>query len=172
MRYVSCPPDYPHGLPLTGKHQNQNAALAMHLAMQITGLSDEALESRLAQTRWPGRLEIIEDEPPTIIDVGHTPAGVRAALEGFQTMRGERGALLVCGVSADKDAGAIVAALAPAFDVIVCASARQKGAPAAQIAAHAATANVPPPQRHNSGLSQLASSLLPGSFSAASSSLR
>jgi dihydrofolate synthase/folylpolyglutamate synthase len=73
--------------------------------------------------------------------VGHTPAGVRAALAGFEAMRAGREAVLVCGVSADKDAAAIIAALAPAFGVIICAAARHKGAAAAVIAAHAQQAN-------------------------------
>ena len=42
---------------------------------------------------------------------------------------------------ADKDAAAIVGALAPAFGVIVCVQARHKGAPAGVIAAHAQQAN-------------------------------
>ena len=65
----------------------------------------------------------------------------RVALEGFQAMRGERDAVLVCGVSQDKDAAAIIGALAPAFSTIICAAARHKGAPAALIAAHAQAAN-------------------------------
>jgi dihydrofolate synthase/folylpolyglutamate synthase len=76
-----------------------------------------------------------------VIDVGHTPDAVRAALAGFEAMRGERPGILVCGVSADKAAGDIVVSLAPGFGTVICASALHKGAPAAQIAAHANTAN-------------------------------
>jgi len=49
--------------------------------------------------------------------------------------------VLVCGVSQDKAAGGIVQRLAPAFDVIVCASAAHKGAPVVEIAAYAQHAN-------------------------------
>ncbi|MBS0385124.1 MAG: hypothetical protein JSS00_07220 [Proteobacteria bacterium] len=141
VRYVSCPPVYPEFLPLFGRHQNQNASLAMHIAMSLTGLEGEILEPRFAQTRWPGRLELIEREPLVVIDVGHTPAGVRTALDGFQEMRAARRGVLVCGVSRDKKAAELIAILAPAFDVIICASAAHKGAPAAEIAALANAAN-------------------------------
>jgi dihydrofolate synthase / folylpolyglutamate synthase len=76
-----------------------------------------------------------------VIDVGHTPEGVSASLAGFDAMRGDRNAVLVCGVSQDKDANAIVARLAPEFPRIICAAAQHKGAPAALIAAHAQAAN-------------------------------
>jgi dihydrofolate synthase/folylpolyglutamate synthase len=99
------------------------------------------ISSGLAAARWPGRLEIIQKAPLIVIDVGHTPAAIRAALEGFDAMRGGRQGLLVCGASADKKGAELIAALAPAFATIICASARHKGAPAAEIAAHAAAAN-------------------------------
>jgi dihydrofolate synthase / folylpolyglutamate synthase len=49
--------------------------------------------------------------------------------------------VLVCGVSHDKDASAIVARLAPTFSTIICAAAHHKGAPVAHIAAAAQDAN-------------------------------
>ncbi len=128
-------------VPLSGDYQRANAALALRLAREVAPIDDEQVARGFAATRWPGRLEIIGDDPFTIIDVGHTPAGVRAALSGFEGMRGERDGILVCGVSSDKDAQAIIGALAPAFSTILCAAARHKGAPAAMIAAHAAAAN-------------------------------
>jgi dihydrofolate synthase / folylpolyglutamate synthase len=124
--------------PLPGTFQQYNAALALALARDMAPAIDPAA---LSSVRWPGRLEVIDTEPLTIIDVGHTPDAIRFALEGFSVMRSEREAVLVCGASHDKDAAAIAGALAPSFSTIVCAAARHKGAPAAEIAAHAAAAN-------------------------------
>jgi folylpolyglutamate synthase/dihydropteroate synthase len=56
-------------------------------------------------------------------------------------MRDGREATLVCGVSEDKEAAALIGALAPAFTTIICAAARHKGAPAAKLAALALTAH-------------------------------
>lgn len=128
-------------LPLHGVHQRANAVLAVALARHITVLSDDAIERGLAATRWPGRLEIIEVTPLVVIDVGHTPGAVRAALEGFAALAGGRPRVLVCGVSEDKPAQAIIGALAPGFSVIICAAARHKGRAAAEIAALAAAEN-------------------------------
>lgn len=127
--------------PLAGLHQRQNAALALALARDIAALGDDGARTALAAVRWPGRLEAIDDNPLIVIDVGHTPAAIAAARAGFDAMRSARDAVLVCGASADKDVAALISALAPGFSTIICAAARHKGAPAAEIAAAAHAAN-------------------------------
>lgn len=132
--------------PLAGPHQRGNAAIAARLSYNLlceNGVNDadarDAIVAGLAATRWPGRLEEIETQPKIVIDVGHTPDAIRLARAGFE----ERHAacVLVCGASHDKAAEAIIMQLAPGFRVIVCAAARHKGAPAAEIAAAARAAN-------------------------------
>lgn len=127
--------------PLPGAHQRSNAALALNLAHDLASLDEAQTKAGFAATRWPGRLEVLSEDPLCVIDVGHTPDGVSAALSSFAQMRGARRAVLVCGVSQDKDAGAIVGRLAPGFGVIVCAAALHKGEPPARIAALAQAAN-------------------------------
>jgi dihydrofolate synthase/folylpolyglutamate synthase len=99
------------------------------------------VRSGLREARWPGRLEVIRQDPLTVIDVGHTPDGVRQALASLKTMYGAEGWILVAGVSVDKNAEEIVAWLAPSFDTIVCTSAHHKGAAAEAIAAAACNFN-------------------------------
>lgn len=132
VRVVFIPPA--EDAPLQGAHQRENAALALALALDVTSLSEDTANARLARVCWPGRLEIINNDPLIVIDVGHTPAGVRAALAGFMEIKGEREPVLVCGASLDKDQHAIMGELAPQFSTIICAAARHKGAPAALIA--------------------------------------
>jgi dihydrofolate synthase/folylpolyglutamate synthase len=132
---------YEAAAPLPGEHQQENAALAIALARDIKALSQDQVERGLRATTWPGRLEVLQAEPLVVIDVGHTPDGVRRARAGFDALCGERAGILVCGVSADKELADIVAALAPGFRTIIWAAARHKGAPAAAIAAAANAAN-------------------------------
>lgn len=126
---------------LPGAHQRQNAGLALALAGALAPLSEAQIEAGFAATRWPGRLEVLQRDPLIVIDVGHTRLGVAAALDGFQRMRGAGEAVLVCGVSHDKDIAAITGALAPRFRTIVCVAARHKGASAASVAAACAAAH-------------------------------
>ena len=128
---------------LPGGFQLNNAAIAAALFLQWlerTRLGDDvsrieaAVRAGLRETRWPGRLETIAQDPLTIIDVGHTPDGIRQSLAALKQIYGMRDWILVAGVSRDKKAEEISAALAPHFDVIICTSAHHKGGDAAVLA--------------------------------------
>lgn len=126
---------------MAGAHQKSNAGLAIALARDAALLGEAQVRAGLAATRWPGRLEVLQRDPLLVIDAGHTPAAIAAALEGFAELAGARARVLICGASADKDWAGMIAALAPAFPLIIAAAAAHKGAPAAEIAKAAAAAN-------------------------------
>jgi dihydrofolate synthase / folylpolyglutamate synthase len=126
---------------LPGQHQRANAALALSLARDTAAFDDAMLARGLGATRWPGRLEVLSNDPLVVIDVGHTPDAVAVAVAAFQQLAGDRSAVLVCGASQDKDVAAIIGALAPRFSTIICAAARHKGAAAPLVAAAASAAN-------------------------------
>ena len=137
-------------MALPGGFQFNNAAIAVALFLLWLGQArpgaaaaaiESAVRSGLRDTRWPGRLELIAQQPPTVIDVGHTPDGIRQSLASLKTIHGAEGWILVAGVSRDKKADEIVALLAPAFDTIVCTRAYHKGSDAETIAAAARQAN-------------------------------
>jgi dihydrofolate synthase / folylpolyglutamate synthase len=137
-------------MSLLGAFQFNNAAVAIALFLlwlqrvrpydARAGIKS-AVRPGLRDARWPGRLEVIQLEPLTVIDVGHTPDGVRQSLASLKEIYGTQGWILVTGVSSDKKAGEIVGALAPSFDTIICTTAHHKGAPADAIAAAAQNAN-------------------------------
>jgi dihydrofolate synthase/folylpolyglutamate synthase len=135
---------------LAGEFQLNNAAIAATLFilwMQRTHPDaaaeriDHGIRSGLRDTRWPGRLEIVQRDPLTVIDVGHTPDGVSQALKGLHAVHGPTSWILVLGVSADKNVDDIARYLAPMFDTIVCMRAHHKGADARAIGAAARSAN-------------------------------
>ena len=122
---------------LPGAFQLNNAAIAIALFLlwrtrvqpgEPSARIEAAIRSGLRDTRWPGRLEIIRQNPLTIIDVGHTPDGIRQSLAGLKAAYGAQAWILVVGVSFDKKANEIVGALAPSFDTIICTRAHHKGA--------------------------------------------
>jgi dihydrofolate synthase/folylpolyglutamate synthase len=137
-------------LSLLGGFQFNNAAIATALFLLWLGQTrpggtpakiEAAARSGLSGTRWPGRLEVIAQQPLTIIDVGHTPDGIRQSLASLKAIHGAGGWILVIGVSRDKKADEIVSLLAPSFDTIVCTAAYHKGADTEKIAAAARRAN-------------------------------
>jgi dihydrofolate synthase/folylpolyglutamate synthase len=136
------------GLP--GAFQFNNAAIAVTLFLlwlqrvQPGNAADRieaAVRAGLRDARWPGRLEIINHHPLTLIDVGHTPDGIRQSLASLKAIHGADGWILVTGASRDKRASEIVGALAPSFDTVICTAAHHKGADAQAIAAAARLAN-------------------------------
>jgi len=135
---------------LLGKFQFNNAAIAIALFLlwlqqvrpaEAPAGIEAAVRSGLRDIRWPGRLEIIRRAPLTIIDVGHTPDGIRQSLASLKSVYGAQGWILVIGVSFDKKIEEIVGALAPSFDTIVCTRARHKGGDPESIAAAIRTIN-------------------------------
>jgi dihydrofolate synthase/folylpolyglutamate synthase len=134
---------------LLGAFQFNNAAIAVTLFLlwlrsvrpgtAAAGI-EAAVRSGLRAARWPGRLEVIQQDPLTVIDVGHTPDGIAQSLASLKAIYGAEGWLLVAGASSDK-ADKIVGALAPSFDTIICTAAYHKGADAESIAAAVRKAN-------------------------------
>jgi dihydrofolate synthase/folylpolyglutamate synthase len=84
---------------------------------------------------------MIKQEPLTVVDVGHTPDGIRQALASLKAIYGREGWILVVGVSIDKKASEIVGALAPSFDTVICTAAHHKGMDVEDIAAAVRQAN-------------------------------
>ncbi len=137
-------------ISLLGGFQFNNAAIAIGLFAlwlqpahpgQAPGRIEAAARDGLRDTTWPGRLEMIRQEPVIVVDVGHTPDGITQSLASLKSIHGGKDWILVVGASADKKAGEIVDRLAPSFDTIVCTRAHHKGADAKEIAVAARTAN-------------------------------
>jgi dihydrofolate synthase / folylpolyglutamate synthase len=135
---------------LLGAFQINNAAIAVTLFLlwlrryrpgEPAANIEAAVRSGLREARWPGRLEVIQQEPLTVIDVGHTPDGIRQSLASLQAIHGANNWILVVGISFDKKADEIAALLAPSFGTIICTAAHHKGASAADIAASVQKAN-------------------------------
>jgi len=135
---------------LQGAFQLNNAAIAVALFLLWQGRArpgdspgeiEAAVRAGLREACWPGRLEAIRQNPLTVIDVGHTPDGIRQSLASLKAIHGEREWILVVGISFDKNADEIVDALALSFDIIICTMAHHKGADARDIAAAVRKAN-------------------------------
>ncbi|AYJ87589.1 bifunctional folylpolyglutamate synthase/dihydrofolate synthase [Sphingomonas paeninsulae] len=104
------------GLP--GGHQIRNANLAATMLRTTQFVSDDAIRTGIAQTRWPARLQELAPGPLTAlapagstitVDGAHNPAAAEALALELQA----RPRHLIVGILANKDADNILAALAP-----------------------------------------------------------
>lgn len=146
-------------LPLTGGHQMQNASVAIkavelfyerrlkpaatHYSSPIT---HHAIKDGLATVKWPGRLEMIKDDPPLLIDGAHNPAAAVAlslALENI-FLKQYKGIILVLGIMGDKDIEGIMRPLLPlASEIILTSPYYERAAPPDRLASVAASLGFP-----------------------------
>lgn len=133
-RVVQAPEDPGSDLDLhaPGGFQRRNFALAKAAVEAFLGeLDPSAVAAAAAGVDVPGRLELIAGSPPTYVDAAHNPDGAAALAESLPDLVGERRLVACLAILADKDAEAMVAALAPVLDRAVCTE-----VPAAALAAH------------------------------------
>lgn len=104
-------------IPLLGYHQVENAATAYAalLAFQKSGveISAEDISHGFASVDWPGRFELLQHQPPVVVDSAHnrdSALKLRLALdEYFPGMA----VVLIFGASEDKDIDGMFAELMP-----------------------------------------------------------
>jgi len=101
-----------------GPFQRRNFALARaaveaHLALAGVPLNEDAVLAAAAETAVVGRLQILDGDPPTLLDGAHNPDAVRALAAALPDALGGRPLALVLGVLEDKDAAAMLATLLP-----------------------------------------------------------
>ena len=103
-------PDLP--LSLHGRHQSENAALAV-AAVEILLAGDDALNPEilaeaLSIATSPGRFERVSRDPLIVVDAAHNPHGARSLVRTLHdTFEGKECAFLI-GVLSDKDARGMV----------------------------------------------------------------
>jgi len=112
-------------LPLHGEHQAHNAVLALAAVEALFGagpqrqLDVDAVRAGFAAATSPGRLERMRTAPTVFIDAAHNPAGAAALTVALAQEFDFRFLVGVLSVLADKDVTGILAALEPAFDLVV-----------------------------------------------------
>jgi dihydrofolate synthase/folylpolyglutamate synthase len=110
------------GVPLRapGGFQRRNFAMAVAAAeafLEEGALSADAVVAAGAETTIPGRVEVVAQQPLTVYDGAHNPAGARALGESLDDVLGDRRPrVAVIGVLEDKDAAAMLAELLPRVD--------------------------------------------------------
>ena len=104
-----------------GDFQRRNFALACTAAEAFFGeLDHERVIEVAASLTVPGRLERIATRPAIFVDAAHNPDGAAALAEALPTVTEGRRVVACLAILADKDAPAMVRALAPALDRAVC----------------------------------------------------
>ena len=112
------------GVPLSalGAYQRRNFALARAAAEAYLGALDAAaLATAAAEILVPGRLQVIDEEPLTLLDGAHNPEGMAALAEALEEpfAAGRGRVVAVVSVLDDKDAAGMLSNLLPRCDGLV-----------------------------------------------------
>lgn len=105
-------------IALLGRHQLVNAALAVAAARRL-GLPEEAIRTGLAEARWPGRLEIVSQQPLILLDGAHNVAGMQALAAALREYWPGRSIVAVLGMLADKEREKALAELLPLLSQVI-----------------------------------------------------
>ena len=136
----------PIQLPLLGECQRENCAVAVAALEILADLLDfePAYKKGLETVNWNARFQLLETDPPVILDGAHNPSAARALVKTLKENYPHHQIGFILGFLDDKDAAAFLHALHPlAAQIWTITIDGTRGTTAEQIAAQAHLANLP-----------------------------
>ena len=111
-------------IPLAGEHQLKNAANVLcaveQLAQRGWKIPVEAVREGLAAAKWPARFELLDESPCFILDGGHNPQCVQAAMDALERFFPGKKAVILTGMMQDKDTEKMLEQMAEHAACFVC----------------------------------------------------
>jgi len=131
---------YQVSISLLGDFQLENAATAVAaleiLASEGFAVSAADIAQGLARVKWPGRFQILRQQPTVLVDGAHNVASMRRLVNNIKAYFANKRIVLVFGTSCDKDIPGIINELIPLSpQVIVTQASHSRAAPLATLAA-------------------------------------
>tara|TARA_Y100000310_G_scaffold337153_1_gene423487 strand:- start:28636 stop:29841 length:1206 start_codon:yes stop_codon:yes gene_type:complete len=121
--------NYKGKIGLLGEYQKRNAAIAVEtlkaLKKHNKDISDEQISKGIAETKWAGRLEVMQENPRVIIDGAHNPSGAEK-LGNFLSSLNEE-VILVIGMSQEKNITKVAEFILPHVKKIIITKAKYRG---------------------------------------------
>ena len=109
-------------ISLLGEHQAQNAAtalLAVQMVQEHLRMTEQAIQSGMKKAVWPGRLEVISQQPLVVIDGAHNSDGMTHLIAWLQPrLQGKRGRLLLA-MKRRQNAAELVRLIVPLFAHVI-----------------------------------------------------
>ena len=111
-------------IPLLGRHQAANAAVALAVVSQLQqqgwSITEAHMRQGLAGVRWEGRMEVLSRAPWVLLDGAHTVEAAVCLRQALTELFPRQRVSFVLSMSTDKRLTEIIATLAPiAHEVIV-----------------------------------------------------
>jgi dihydrofolate synthase/folylpolyglutamate synthase len=127
MKFVELSNNTCSQVSLKGNHQLQNAQLAKEACLSLNQftISEDNISTGLQNVVWPGRFQIIQNNPFVVFDVGHNKDGIICFLNEFSKTQSDNKTLILS-VQSRKNISDIVPRIEMEFDTIVCSQTNNK----------------------------------------------
>ncbi len=107
---------------LMGRHQVQNSAMALATVEVLIengfDIPDKALRDGVTLVKWPGRLELLDGDPPILLDGTHNPGGAEVLTRTIEEEFPGRKVRLIFGMQVTKDLDTFLSILEPIIEVV------------------------------------------------------
>ena len=97
---------------LSGLYQMKNAALAIEIAHDLK-FPEEMIVNAIKTTKWPGRFEVLSEEPYFIIDGAHNVDAIKQLMETVKSCFTNEPINFIIGVLKDKEHEKMMELIAP-----------------------------------------------------------
>ena len=121
---------------MLGEYQLENACTALVTAklLQERGYTIplQALQAGVAKAFWPGRLQVMQQDPLVIVDGSHNLEGVKELKKFLENIPQRK--VLVLGIAKDKQIAKMVSLIVPLFERVILTQGNFKPAPLSRLA--------------------------------------
>lgn len=108
-------------IKLIGDHQINNSILALSVIKYLVenknlNVNDESIRKGLINTKWPGRIEKVKENPIFIIDGAHNKDGAKSLAKALDKNFKDKNLTILIGMLEDKDVDGVLEILMPRFN--------------------------------------------------------
>jgi dihydrofolate synthase / folylpolyglutamate synthase len=108
---------------LLGEHQLKNAAVVIEAVQLLKEngiyIDENALRLGLAETKWPGRFEIIHHDPIIVIDGAHNIDSINALVDNLTKYFHDNKIIAILGILKDKDVEEMIEGVSTVIDSFI-----------------------------------------------------
>lgn len=110
-------------VPLAGDFQIENTSLAIATAELLHNIgfviTQDDIIRGVANSKWPGRFEIVREKPLVILDGAHNPNGVEQFIKNLKKLVPDKKIIAVLGIFQDKDYITILKNIIPQVNQVI-----------------------------------------------------
>ncbi|MEG1141362.1 MAG: folylpolyglutamate synthase/dihydrofolate synthase family protein [Clostridia bacterium] len=111
-------------IKLIGDHQIKNSILALSVIKYLKdtknlNINEDSIRKGLINTKWPGRIEKIKENPIFIIDGAHNQDGAKSLAKALDRNFKGNNLTMIIGMLEDKDIDGVLEILMPRFNKVI-----------------------------------------------------